>query len=152
MEYEHLDLRDFAVIAWDWINRTVLGIVLLPFIILWYILPTSYLVIFLIRGDQFGWKGTRALLVAIYLFWASKYLITPQLLLLLPEINMDPLYSNRMYPSLVPLLTLSLSVTLMSVYRRLTGRLERGLFGRFMSLTLTDATISMLIYAIGSFG
>ena len=153
-KFRYLSLDDYAVIGWDWLNRAVLGIVLIPFIIQWFILPVCYLVVVLIRGHEYGKKGTYAFLGGVFLYWASKYLMTSQVLTLLPDLRTASqlIAPQLIMPFLVPVLVLNVCVIGDAVHRRYTHRSEDRLFIRFLRIALPDAALSMIIYSIGSFG
>ena len=93
-----------------------------------------------------------ALLGGLFLYWAGKFLITSQVLVLLPDFGTRLHSTTPMLPSLVPGLTLIVSICGEAAYRRISRRWDDGLFSRFMRITLSDAALSIVIYAIGSFG
>jgi hypothetical protein len=151
-KFQYLRLGDLAVIGWDWVNRVVSGIVLLPFIIEWYLLPVGLLVILMVLGDRYGRGRMYGLLMSVYLYWASKYIITPQLLAILPDYRFLPRFFEPLLPSGIPLCVLSVSLLIAAVCQRSIKREDISLFAGFLYITVPDALLSLVIYAIGGFG
>jgi hypothetical protein len=129
------------------------GVALLPFIVLWTFLPLLLLVLFYVFVGEEELELGRvkvALGIAIILYTVTK-------LVSLPTSLLYPLLSDQVPPQLsaalvsgVPLLILALALAAIYAYRR---RAERPtLFPAFLIFALTDALLSMAIYAPGIFG
>jgi hypothetical protein len=129
------------------------GVALLPFIVLWTFLPLLLLVLFYIfvGEEELELKRVKVVLgIAIALYTGTKLASLPSSLLYVPFLDQAP---PQLYSALVsgtPLIILVLALVAMYAYKRRADRAT--LFPAFLVFALTDALLSMAIYAPGIFG
>lgn len=149
--WQRLTLADYATIAVDLGSRIASGVVLLPLIALWFFLPFIWLFVKLASGAEHGRRGKRVLIGALWLYWASKYLLTRQLLGYVPGLQrLSPDFSALLI-YLVPILTLIVSLMLQGgIFWLRRGRTFSAMRS-YLTLALLDCALSMSVYAIGYF-
>jgi hypothetical protein len=150
--WQHVTLADYATIAWDYINRIASGIVLFPFVVVWFFPPLAWLFYRLARGgDLYGQAGQRLLLSAFWLYWAAKYLLTFQILTYVPGLRYVASNVGVVLILCVPLLTLAFSIVVGGL---LTIRWTNKAFSvmrTFLLAAAIDALLSFSVYAVGCF-
>ena len=150
--WQRLTLADYATIAWDYVNRIASGVVLFPFVVVWFFLPIVWLVFKLSRGgDLFGQDGQRLLLSTLWLYWAAKYLLTFQILTYVPGLRYVTSNAGIVLIFGVPLLTLALGVIaggLLTIRRTNKGF---SVMRTFLTAAAVDAILSLGVYAVGYF-
>jgi hypothetical protein len=148
--WQHMTLADYATIAWDYINRIASGVVLFPFIVVWFFLPIAWLFFRLARGgDAYGQAGQRLLLSAFWLYWAAKYILTFQILTYVPGLRYINSNASIVLIFCVPLLTLAFSVIIGGLFTiRWTGK-AFSVMRTFLIVAAIDAILSLGVYAVG---
>jgi len=139
------------VIAVDYAGRIAFGITLLPLMAIWLIVPFPLLFFALTRGDGYGLRGQRILLAALYTYWASKYLLTSQLLTYLPAARALPEVIAELLVFLLPVMLLACSVALWWMCTCLTRRREFSAMSAFLPILVVDLVLSLSVYGIGRF-
>lgn len=129
------------------------GIALLPFVVLWTFLPLLFLVLFYVfaGAEELEMKRVKvALGIAITLYTVAKLASLPSSLLHFPFLDqVSPQLSSALVSGM-PLIILALALAAIYAYTR---RSERAtLFPAFLVFALTDASLSLLIYAPSIFG
>ena len=129
------------------------GVALLPFIVLWIFLPLLWLVLFyaFVGEEELELRRVKVVLgIAIALYTGTKLVSLPSSLLYVPFLDQVPPLLYSALVSGVPLIILALALAAIYAYAR---RAERAtLFPAFLVFALTDALLSMAIYAPGIFG
>jgi hypothetical protein len=147
--FDRLTTADLLNRLYDSVQRMIQGVVLLPLGAMWMILSFIWLFVALWfgGGNVQGRFGIVVFLVAVVLHWISKYLITPDLLTLLPRLS----YAS---PSLVPLFTYgvpAVTVAVGVVIALLFYVRPRGEFSplvAYVIVALIDLFISLSIHGL----
>lgn len=147
-----ITIADYVTIAWDYINRIASGVVLFPFVVVWFFFPLAWLFFRLSRGsDVFGPAGQRLLLSALWIYWAGKYILTFQILTYVPGLRYMTSNVGDVLIYCAPLLLLALSVTVggwLTIYR--TDK-AFSVMRTFLTTVAVDAILSLSLYAVGYF-
>jgi hypothetical protein len=145
--------KDVLLKAADLALGVLSGVALLPLIVLWTFLPLLLLVLFyvFVGEEELELRRVKVVLgIAIALYTGTKLVSLPSSLLYVPFLDQ---VSPQLYSALVsgvPLIILALALAAVYAYAR---RAERAtLFPAFLVFALTDALLSMAIYAPSIFG
>jgi hypothetical protein len=145
--------QDVLLEAADLALGMLSGVALLPFIVLWIFFPLLWLVLFyvFVGEEELELKRVKVVLgIAIALYTGTKLMSLPSSLLYVPFLDEVPPLLYSALVSGVPLIILALGLTAIYAYAR---RAERAtLFPAFLVFAMTDALLSMAIYAPGIFG
>jgi hypothetical protein len=145
--------QDVLLEAADLALGMLSGVALLPFIVLWIFFPLLWLVLFyvFVGEEELELKRVKVVLgIAIALYTGTKLMSLPSSLLYVPFLDQVPPLLYSALVSGVPLIILALGLAAIYAYAR---RAERAtLFPAFLVFAITDALLSMAIYAPGIFG
>jgi hypothetical protein len=145
--------KDVLLEAADLAVGMLSGVALLPFLILWIFLPLLLLVLFyvFVGEEELELKRVKVVLgIAIALYTGTKLVSLPISLLYLPFLDQVPPLLYSALVSGVPLIILALALAAIYAYARRADRAT--LFPAFLIFAVTDALLSMAIYAPGIFG
>jgi hypothetical protein len=148
--WQDLTWDDAWAILTDLSSRIASGIVLLPLIAMWLLLPFLWLFVMLARGgDNYGARGVRILLVALVVYEASKYLLTRRILTYVPMLAYLPPATGELLIYGIPLLTLLISFGIVAfVTLRRIGK-DFSVMRTYLYTTLLDVSLSVAVYGIG---
>ena len=150
--WQHLTLADYATIAWDYVNRIASGVVLFPFVVVWFFMPMIWLFFQLSRGgDVFGLPGQRLVLSTLWLYWAAKYLLTFQILTYVPGLRYVTSETGIVLVFCVPLLTLAVGAIFGGLFTIRWTNKGFSVMRTFLAAAAVDALLSLGVYAIGYF-
>jgi hypothetical protein len=142
-------LLNAVELAW----RTLSGVALLPLVGFWVIPPLIWIVLFYTLAGEEGLELRRvkvALGIAIALYMGAKLVLLPNFLLYVPLLDQVPPHLHSVWILGVPLIIFALALAAMYAYIRRTERAT--LFLAFFVFALTDALLSLAIYASSFFG
>jgi hypothetical protein len=150
--WQRLTLADYATVAWDYINRIASGVVLFPFVVMWFFLPIAWLVFRLARGgDGYGRAGQRLLLSTLWFYWAAKYFLTFQILTYVPGLRYVTSNTGIVLIFCVPLLTLAFGVIVGGLLTIRWTNKGFSVMRMFLAVAAVDALLSLGVYAVGYF-
>jgi hypothetical protein len=136
-------------LAWDLLS----GVALLPMVGFWILPPLIWVVLFyaLVGEEELELRRVKvALGIAIALYMGAKLVLLPNFLLYVPFIDRVPPHLHSVWIVGVPLIILVLALaTMYAVTRHREGA---TLFSAFFVFALTDALLSLAIYAPSFFG
>jgi len=138
-----------AELAW----RVLSGVALFPLAGFWIIPPLIWVVLFYAFVGEEGLELKRvkvALGIAIVLYMGAKLVLPPGFLLYVPFLNQVPPQFSAALILGVPLVIFALAFAAMCTYTRRTEKAT--LFRAFFVFALTDALLSLAIYAPSFFG
>jgi len=136
-------------LAW----RMLSGVALLPLVGFWIIPPLIWVVLFYIFVGEEELELRRvkvALGIAIALYMGAKLVLLPNFLLYVPFLDQVPPHLSSALILGVPLIILALALAAMYAYTRRTERAT--LFLALFVFALTDALLSLAVYASSFFG
>ncbi|MBN1872845.1 MAG: hypothetical protein JXA33_01335 [Anaerolineae bacterium] len=149
-----LTWHDIGTIVVDYASRIASGVVLFPLIAMWFFLPFLWIFAMLSQGDGYGRRGRYILLVALFLYWTSKYLTTFQILTYIPTLATLPPAIGQLLIYLMPVLILFVSVVLGSggfLRKRCRLAVEFSAMRTYSAIIMVDVILSLCVYAIGYF-
>ncbi len=146
--WERLTKDDYLAVIGDLGNRITSGIFMIPLTVVWLLLPLPWLFLMLTRGYMYGNRSRWVLLVALWLYWASKYALTFEVLTYLPGLVYLPQTLNAIAIYLAPALTLVISTGLVWI---VLHRKEFSVMTAYIPIALVDWILSNVMYAIGYF-
>jgi hypothetical protein len=135
-------------LAWSMFS----GVALLPLVGFWVIPPLIWVVLFYIFVGEEELELRRvkvALGIAIALYMGAKLVLLPNFLLYVPFLDQVPPHLSSALILGVPLIILALALAAMYAYTRRTERAT--LFPTFFAFALTDALLSLAVYASSFF-
>jgi hypothetical protein len=152
--WQRLTFQDVLSIASDLFNRVVSGVFLIPLTLVWLLVPFVWILAAVIvsHGELYGNQGRVVLIVALWIYWLSKYLFSQQILATLPSLDYLPPTVATLAVYLVPVFVLGLSCALASlVYYRRTSEDDFSAMKAYIITAGIDWVLSLAIYATGYF-
>ncbi len=151
--WQRLTGDDYVAIAADLANRAVSGVVFFPLAAIWLVISffALFVALGLSRGDLYGGRGRVVLLGVLWLYWASKYLTTYQIIAYLPFLSYLAPVTGQLLILLVPVLVLMISTALVGlVYIRRAER-DYSVMRAYLAIVAIDWVLSLVIYSIGHY-
>jgi len=147
--WQHLTWDDVGAMFVDYASRTASGLVLFPLIAMWFFFPLIWLFVMLSKGDTYGARGLRILLVALLIYEASKYVLTRRVLTYVPmQAYLPPSLTDLLIYG-IPVLTLLISFGLVGIITLRRAGKNFSVMRTFIFTTLLDAALSLMVYGIG---
>ena len=146
--WDRLTKDDYLAILGDLGNRITSAIFMIPLTVIWPLLPLPWLFLMLTRGYMYGNRSRWVLLVALWLYWASKYALTFEVLTYLPGRSYLPQSANIVAVYLAPALIMVISTGIVWGVMR---RKEFSVMNAYVPIALVDWILSNVTYAIGYF-
>ncbi|MBN2004818.1 MAG: hypothetical protein JXA21_15780 [Anaerolineae bacterium] len=147
--WQYLTWDDAGAMFVDYASRTASGLVLFPLVVMWFFFPLIWLFVMLSKGDTYGARGLRILLVALLIYEASKYVLTQRVLTYVPmQAYLPPSLTDLLIYG-IPVLTLLISFGLVGTITLYRAGKNFSVMRTYIFTTLLDAALSLMVYGIG---